>query len=147
MLSQEQLPQVLNNSIAVPKIIADPGVRINPNIMQFIMQCANVSQLIKLREAVRETAPIQATGIIERLNVSVTDSIHKIKPEKILIGVSIHNNGADSVRFYLNSTSTPAMTLSVGETINLNFGKKHVALIYLECDGGGTATVDVKGQF
>ena len=150
---QQQSPSTEMQSLApsrlgtAPDIITDPRVRMNPAIMSFVMQCAQTAQLVKLNKHMADSMPPSASGMFEQLNIAISPALREIKMSDALMSISLHNYGAGNARFYFNSTGSAHMTLSVGETINLNLGKKSIERIFLETDEGDTAVVDVKGQY
>jgi len=131
----------------MPKVFSDVGAsKIDPAVMNFVIQCAQLGQLKKLREDIRETNPI-ATGIVEFNNLDITASDYReIHMPDTLMGLSIYNAGPNSVKLWVNSTSYPGVSLSIGQTINLNYGKRLVENVFFVTESGETATVSIKGQ-
>ena len=140
-MSELTIPSIM------PKVFSDVGAsKIDPAVMNFVIQCAQLGQLKKLREDIRETNPI-ATGIVEFNNLDITASDYReIHMPDTLMGLSIYNAGPNSVKLWVNSTSYPGVTLSIGQTINLNYGKKLVENVFFVTESGETATVSIKGQ-
>ena len=140
-MSELTIPSIM------PKVFSDVGTsKIDPSLMQFIMQCAQVAQSRKILEAIRETNPI-ATGIVEFNNLDITASDYReIHMPDTLMGLSIYNAGPNSVKLWVNSTSYPGVSLSIGQTINLNYGKRLVENVFFVTESGETATVSIKGQ-
>ncbi len=98
-----------------PVEILDEGKRVvRPDIMQFLMQAAQVSQLIKLRKLEESKG---ATGENNK-TYSLTTKIRRIRPFPKWISFSLINDGVDDVVLTVARTDNP--DISTDATIKKN---------------------------
>ena len=97
-MSELTIPNIM------PKVYSDAAsARVDPNVMQFIMACAQVSMSKKILEAIKETNPV-ATGVVEFNGLDVTaDEYREVHMPDTLLGLSVFNAGPDSVKIWINS--------------------------------------------
>lgn len=104
-----------------------------------------------LREIKQEIQDQVPEGIALDKKVDVTNVITEVwdtdyEAQKGLnwISCAIFNKGPNDVYISVNKWTSPEAPLSVGQTMNFDFSKKKsIKKIFLKCDDGETATVNI----
>ena len=117
--------------------------RIDPAVIQFLMQAATTAQLVKLRKLEESKIPIGAPSY----EWTVTDSIKEIKLDRPWIAFALINGGTGNIRVRINDPGGDIVsetTVDSGETLNRDFKYPIVYKISLVTEvAGTTATVRV----
>jgi len=120
------------------KQVANP--RIDPAPMDFLMQVAQLGQLVKIRKYYDDRRP---NGLIQRFNPLVTDQPTEIKVDYAAQSFSLHNDGPDPVTVWVNTKLRPEATVNNGETMNVKYETHVIKHFYLQCAPTQTAAVRI----
>jgi len=130
------------------EIIEDGKVRsderIDPSVMQFLMQAASTSQLVKLRKLEESKVP---TGV-KPLKRTVTDTIMKLPLYPPWISFSLINDGAGALTVWVNDEADPfaESMIANGESYECDAKYPVIKSIYLKAASGTTAAVRIYGK-
>lgn len=123
-----------------------PSKTIDPSVMQFIMQAATTSQLVKLRKLEESKVPIG----IKSYKWTVTDTVSEIDLGQPWISFSLINDGEGSVCVRVNNQEGPLKDeaeINSGESYDIDFDYPIITKILLVTKvAGTTATVRVYAE-
>ena len=120
------------------KQVANP--RIDPAPMSFLMQAAQLGQLVKIRKYFQDRTP---NGLIQRFNPLVTDQPTEIKVDYPAQSFSLHNDGPDTVTVWVITRLRPEATVNQFETMNVSYETHVIKHFYLQCAPTQTAAVRI----
>lgn len=140
----------MGNELALPKVqVIENGVpvsteRIDPSVMQFIMQAAQTSQLVRMRKLEESKIP---TGIAA-LSRNVTDVTAEIGLYPAWISFSLVNDGPGAVTVWINDDPDPLYEGMVASNEPLECDMKYpvIRAINIRAVAGTTAAVRIYGK-
>ena len=115
--------------------------RMDPSIMNFIMMASIASQAVKIRKYFDDRT---SSGLIQSFNnLAVTDELREVKIDYPAQSFSLLNNGPNTVNVSVNTTHRPSKAIAINQTLNINFETHQLKYLYLQCDRGETASVEI----
>ena len=141
----------MNSNNIVPKIdIVENGEvvspeRMNPSIIQFVFQAAQLAQMTKLRKLEESKIPIGTKSI----KLTVTDTETTITLPRPWISFSLINDGAGTVYIKENDkdkTLTDGGGILSGETVTIDFEYPIIKRFHIVAALGTTANVRISGE-
>ena len=128
------------------KIVDEGKQVVRPDILQFLMQAAQVSQLVKLRKLEESKIPTGTKSLPNALTISTTITRVKLSPP--WISFSLVNDGPDRIKCEVNKEENilDATYINKNASYNLNMEYPVIHTIYLQAEPEGTASVRIKGK-
>ena len=121
------------------KQVANP--RIDPGPMSFLIQMAQLGQLVKIRKYFDDRV---SHGLIQTFgDIKVTDQVREIKFDYPAQSASIVNNGGKCVYVWVNTRLRPSHKMKRGETFDIGLETHKLNCVYLQCDPGETTNMRI----
>jgi len=120
--------------------------RIDPSPMSFLMQVAQLGQMVKIRKHLDDRTShglIQTWGMDLDNPLSITDELTEIKVDYPAQSLYLFNDGDDSVYVWVNDLGRPKATVKVNETFKADYETHKISYLYLRCASGETADVRI----
>ncbi len=137
-----------NGDIVIPSVEID-GVpssqeRMDPAVMQFLMQASATANLVKLRKLEESKVPVR-TVELRRTIGPITTRIYLNAP---WISFSLINDGGGALTVWVNDEQDPMVNSMIvnGGTYNCDFKYAVIEAIYLRAAPGTTAAVRIYGK-
>ena len=139
------LPEVIENGVRNPRI--DPGV------MNFILQASQLAQVVKIRkELERQGRRESFEGKLDPRTLNATSETQCLEllerqPYVPWLSAFLINDGLDKV--YIRINRSEWIRIEAGETRTLDYthAEERIEQIYYKCDVGETASIRVEGQY
>jgi len=98
--------------------------------------------MAKLERLLRETIP---AGAVESITLTVGDKIQQVKPETPWVSFSIYNRPESQSKVYVmvNKKGADRHPVEPDDTYEVDLKVPKIRAIYLVCDAGGSAVVDI----
>ena len=125
-----------------PKIVGEE--RMDPAILQFVMQASIAAQTAKMRKLEESKVPVGSKSY----SATIPDTVTVVKLGEPWISFTLINDGGSSVYVEVNSDEglldkTP---VKAGESYTYNAEYPIIHTLYLQAESGGTAAVRIKGK-
>ena len=138
----------MSQDLAFPKVeVIDDGKpvpqeRVNPSVMQFIMQAAATVQLVKLRKLEESKIP---TRVIP-LSMTITTRTTKLVLGPPWISFSLINDGPGALTVWVNDESEPTASgmIVAGESYNCDMTYPVIKTLYMK--SASTSSVRIFGK-
>lgn len=120
-----------------------------PVMVMMVMMMFMIPMLPVVQSAQQYFQSQQFLGKSVSWVLSATQMPQHIVMDNPLVGVYIVNNGPSVVYLRINSMDSVMYPLGVLETLTFNRlgAQERIYAIYYKCDAGGTATVEVIGEY
>ena len=131
--------------------VANP--RIDPSVMSFVMQAAQLSQTVKIRKEIeRHSRREEFEGKLDPRTLSATDETQCLElseqwPYVPWISAFFINDGADEVYIRINRSEWIKIESGETRTLDHTHAEERIEQIYYKCDAGGTASIRVEGLY
>jgi len=137
-----------SKDLIIPDIVID-GVpssqeRMDPAVMQFLMQASATANLVKLRKLEESKVPVR-TVELRRIIGPITSRIYLNAP---WISFSLINDGAGALTVWVNDENDPMVNGMIlnGGNYNCDFKYAVIEVIYMRAAPGTTAAVRIYGK-
>ena len=145
-------PQLERPTIVTPKIIEEGKEVVRPDVLQAVVQLAQLGQMVKIRKSLEKE---EFEGKLDDRTLSATD---QLQWEDLMqdwpntpwaTAFFVNDDLVNPVYIQVNDRSNRVIPLNAGETKRIDFTKadRRIDLIYYWCDAGNTATVRVEGKY
>jgi hypothetical protein len=141
ILDGKQNIEVVENG----KSVTNPRIENSP-VMNFIMQAAMASQLVKVRKYFDDRTSkglIQTWGMDTNNPLTITNELKEIKFDYPAQSFSLINDGDYTVYVWVNSLMRPKSAAKSGETLNLDFELHKINYLYLQCESEESTSVRI----
>ena len=125
-----------------PEVVEEEKRVIRPDIMQFLMQAASLSQAVRLRKLEESKVPTGETN----LTLPVTDEWAKLELERHWISFSLINDGPGDIFLRVNfgkSTLSPDAPIHSSETYNVDTNLPIIERLYYRSAPGTIAGIRI----
>ena len=151
------IPQLGRPTIVTPKVIEEGKEIVRPDVLQAVVQLAQLGQMVKIRKAL-EKEEFKGKQYSITLNASDSPEVYDLtrRPPHIAWATASFFNDGDpadptaeiSVYIAINDW-IGALTLKKGETHTADFAKadRRIEQVYYWCNQGETASVRVVGKY
>lgn len=117
--------------------------RMDPRVMQFVLQAAQLSQAVKMRKMEESKIPIGTKSV----KYTVTDEVIELKLSPPWISLTMINDGASDVYISTNEDGQHDLLDQVpvkqNESFELNMFYPTIKVIWLKAADGGSASVRI----
>jgi len=128
----------------VPKIISDPGERVDPSVLSFIMQASMAAQIARMRQIQEDTIP---TGYIS-YSITVTDATYKMSLLPYWISFHMVNDDATYDLYWSINDEGDLLTnapITAHDEFDIDFERPMIHTIFLKAPTGQSLSVRIFG--
>jgi len=144
-------------TIVTPKIIEEDKEVVRPDVLQAVVQLAQLGQLVKIRKSLEKTGESlekqEFEGVLVPKTLSATDKVRQMAPVRTWpyvpwISAFFVNDGPNAARLAINE---PSERFELGahetRTISRAHAEERIHAIYYVCEKGKTASIRVEGEY
>lgn len=134
-----------NSELAPAPSLPQSGERMDPSVMNFIMQSTATAQIVRLRQLAEAQIP---KGEIQ-IDITITGLVHIRRLTDPMISFTFVNDGPDSVFLEINKTgrvNTTRSPLLVNEVYTYNAGYPIIETLSFKVVDGESARIRLRGK-
>ena len=136
----------------IPQVFDDEGRRVvRPDVLNFVILssiAAHTAKTSKAAQALHDHAKdLEGEGLTRRLDLSISDNLEKLYLPEKWQSFTLTNDGANTVKVWVNSLYTQDITVKAFEALNYDTKTHKIKKLYLQCSSGESASIRITGSY